>query len=439
MRLLAGEPGAREIREQLRSLRSAGRALRARPTHALYGPLGELLDAFGAERSAARDALAAALAANSGFSGAVLREGLRRGFSAWTAASLRELVELELRTGAQAATAAPPGRRTARELLGFETTATFLAGSIPMPTLLEVVAPLALRSPVLIKTSAGDRISAHRIAEVLAGIDRELGECVRVADFAGEDAACTQAACGAACVIATGSDESVAALRARVGSSQRFLAHGHRLSLEVLGAAALAPRELAGWAERIALDTSLWDQLGCLSPIAVYVVGADLAASARLASALARAFADAEALLPRGAVPASALARASFELAEAEMRAAGGSPVEVFRGSGASFAVVREADAALRPTPLYRFLRVHPVADADELLRALAPLGPQLACAGVAGFGEADAALAARLLALGASRVCRPGELQSPPLSWPRDGRPVLRSLAREVSSELRD
>ncbi len=437
MRLLAGESGAREIREALRELRAAGRALRARPAAAVLHALGQLFDAFAAERSGVRDALAVALTPCSGFSGPVLREGLRRGLEPWTSAALHELARQEL-GAALPSSGAEAGCAAARELFGFETTAAFLGGAIPMPTLLAIAAPLALRSPVLIKTAAADRITAHRVAAALSEIDKSLGACVSVVDFAGEDAACTRAACEADCVVATGGDESIAALRSRVDPGRRFVAHGQRFSVEVIGLAALAPRELPIWAERIALDTALWDQLGCLSPIAVYVVGGDLAASSRLAAALARAFADAEALLPRGATPTAALALASHELAEAELRAASGSAVELFRGSGASFSVVREADARTRPAPLYRFLRVHPVADARALLAALAPLAAQLAAVGLAGLGPAEPALAAQLLELGASRVCRPGELQSPPLAWPRDGYGVLRSLAREAASELR-
>ena len=48
------------------------------------------------------------------------------------------------------------------------------------------------------------------------------------------------------------------------------------------------------------------------------------------------------------------------------------------------------------------------------------------------GFGRAENEVAASLRLIGASRVCAPGDLQSPPLDWPRDGLPALGSLARE-------
>ena len=93
--------------------------------------------------------------------------------------------------------------------------------------------------------------------------------------------------------------------------------------------------------------------------------------------------------------------------------------------------VVREIDREPRPAPLHRFVRVHPVAGAAELLEAVAPYGRHLAGVAIEGFGAQTDDLARGLLGLGASRVCAPGQLQAPPLGWPQDGQGVLAPLAR--------
>jgi hypothetical protein len=429
---LAGSDGARAIRAALGELRAEARALRSRSEASLLKALGSLLGAYSDEHSQARASLAAALEPSSGFSGAVLREGLRLGFRPWTSAAFHELFERELGTPQRSR---PPGRAalTTAPREGFECASAFLAGAIPMPALLEVVASLALRTPILIKTAAADRVSAHHFARTLAGVDIPLSRCVRVVDFEGGELDCARAACEADCVVAIGSDASVARVREIAAGAARFVAHGHRLSVCALGPEASAPAALAAWADRIALDVALWDQLGCLSPVAVYAVGGDRDAASRVASALASALAATEARLPRGSVPASALALASHELALAELRATNGSAVEIFRERELRYAVIREADAEARPCPLYRFVRVHPVADARELLSALTPLTRHLAAVACAGFGGEEEAVSARLLALGASRVCAPGELQAPPFAWRRDGLPVLARYARSL------
>jgi hypothetical protein len=183
-------------------------------------------------------------------------------------------------------------------------------------------------------------------------------------------------------------------------------------------------------ARGLALDTALWDQLGCLSPVAAYVCG-DAAACQRVGEALARALEQVERELPRGAIDARSASLFAQERAGAELRIAAGKSVALHAAQDASWAVVCEPDAAPRPAPLHRFVRVHCLGAPDQLGAALGPLAAQLAGVAVAGFGRAEAEVAIALRQLGASRVCAPGELQSPPLDWPRDGLPALGSLAR--------
>ena len=237
---------------------------------------------------------------------------------------------------------------------------------------------------------------------------------------------------------ATGSDASIAALAARVRPPRRLVGSGHRLSVAALGPGAQDGAALAAAAEGIALDVALWDQQGCLSPLAVYVVGGCDTASDRVAEGLARALEALERRLPRGKLDPEAGAAFLHECDSAELRAAAGGRVRLLGGVLQRFAVVREADAALRPAPLHRFVRVHPVADAPALRAALLPLGPHLAGVALAGFGPGADALARGLADLGASRLCRPGELQAPPLAWRHDNRPVLLPLARFTDRDAR-
>jgi hypothetical protein len=105
--------------------------------------------------------------------------------------------------------------------------------------------------------------------------------------------------------------------------------------------------------------------------------------------------------------------------------------VVVHAARDASWAVIVEPDAAPRPVPLGRFVRVHPFPAPQGLGAALGPLARHLAGVALAGFGEEEVAVAQRLRAIGATRICPPGELQTPPLDWPRDGLAALGSLAR--------
>ena len=87
--------------------------------------------------------------------------------------------------------------------------------------------------------------------------------------------------------------------------------------------------------------------------------------------------------------------------------------------------------------PQNRFIRVHPARDRRGLLAAIARVSPHLAAVGLAGFGAQTTEIARAIAGLGASRICAPGALQTPPLGWHHDGQPPLLPLARLTDVEL--
>jgi hypothetical protein len=419
-----------EIRATLERLREAGLALRRRPAREIVAALGRVLDGLRDPTSSWRRALEAELPEAAGFSHETVREGLARGLAGWSADALQALVEDEL-GGADRLDACDGTLVT-----GFGTTAVLLAGSIPMPSLLALLAPLVLRSPVLAKTATRDPVTAPLVADAIAEADPELGRCVAVVSFPGDDAARSAALLSADCVVATGSDATLAEVAARVTAPRRLVAYGHRLSLAVLGREALTGEALAAEARALALDTALWDQLGCLSPVSVYAVGGEPGATERVVEALGEALERAEKRWPRGPVSRHAAALIGHERADAELRAAAGGGVSIRASRDTAWTVIGEADATARALPLHRFLRVHPVSDEAALLAALAPFAAHLAAVAVEGFGARTPELARELARLGASRICRPGALQAPPLAWHHDGSGVLIPLARFADRE---
>jgi hypothetical protein len=405
------------LRARLAALRAAGEGLRQRPARDVIDALAAMLDRWRDPTGPERRALERDLPGATGFSPANVRAGLARGLAPWSGEALRAIAQRELARGGSFA-------------LGHDLTAVLLAGAIPMPALLSMIAPLALRSAALVKTAARDPITAPLVARSIAAIDPELARCVEVVGFAGADTACLEVFLGGDCILATGSDATIAAIAARIGPRQTLLRHGHRLSIALLGPEACGGAALDEAARGLALDIALWDQLGCLSPIAVYVAG-DTNICRLVGAALADALGEIGRSLPRGEVAASAGALFAHERAGAELRAAAGQDVSVHAAADAGWAVVCESGAAPRPAPLHRFVRVHPLAAPESLGAALRLLAPHLAGVAVAGFGGARPAVEARLRAAGATRICAPGELQSPPLDWPRDGLAALASLAR--------
>jgi hypothetical protein len=416
-----------EIAEHLAHLRDASEQLKRRPIGEVLDLLGAVLDGWRDPNSGWRRDLEDQLPSATGFTAPLVREGLRRALDDWTGDALRELAIREL---------GPIDSTSRRRNSGFDTTAVLLAGSIPMPSLLALIAPLAVRSPVIAKPASRDPLTPRLVARSIAETDAELGRCIRIANFAADDGDCTRALFEADCICATGSDETIASVQSRVKPPRRLVADGHRLSI-----AAVVPPESADHridlAERLAVDIALWDQLGCLSPIAVFSVDPEPSRAAAFGEALAVALAIAEKDWPRGSIDASAAHAIAQQRTEAELRRAAGRAVAIHASDSTAWTVIVEDDPEPRPAPLYRFIRVVPVADAEHLLNAIEPLGTHLAAVAIEGFGEGTAGLARALANLGASRVCAPGSLQSPPLDWRHGGRGVLAPLARFTDIEL--
>ena len=411
-----------DVRAARERLLAAGAPLRRRPRRERVQVLGRVLERFRAPESPERQRLERELPEATGFSSATVREGLARALAPFSAAALEALVERELDA---------LGKR--RVAVGFEATAVLLGGAVPTPTLPALAGPLALGSPVLARSSSHDPVTARVFAAALAAEDAELGAALALVSFPSDDDLALGELLATPCVVAFGSDETMAAVGARLGPTQRFVRHGHRLSLAVLGEEARGGKDLADAAAALALDVALWDQQGCLSPVAVYVLGVERVPD-ELVEALAAGFAEAARRWPRGRVLSDATARFAVERDTAQLRAAAGADVRVVAGRG--FVLVAEPDAAFRGSPLQRFVRVHPAPSAERLLEAVAPLGPHLAAVGVAGLGPLAGRLEPELAALGASRICPLGALQAPPLDWAHDQLGVLLPLARLADIE---
>lgn len=411
--------------EAVARVEAAKAGLAAARAHLVQRPHAEIVEAVGRVLEAFRDPtrgygarLVQALADGGAFSSECVERGLRLALGAWDGEAVHALVELELQ----------PSFGAGRRLRPFDSTAVVLGGGIPMPSLVACLAPLLVRSPVLAKTASRDRVTAHLVADCLRAEDAALGACLAVLDFEGDDDAALAAFADAPCVVASGSDETIAALASRLATSQRLVAHGHRFSLALVDAGTLD--DLDGAARALALDVALWDQSGCLSPVCAHVVGGGPTSAPRFAQALALALEQLSGEMPRAAVGAQVAARIRNERDEAAMRAAAGRDVEVFASADSAWTVVREDEPGLRPAPLHRFVRVHPVADLADWAGAIAPHARHLSTIGVAA-GSADAGRIADLaVRLGTSRICELGRMQAPRLDWPHDGLPVLGSLA---------
>ncbi len=373
-----------DLARAVEAARRAGASMARRPRREIASSL-----AAAARRWRADARVHDALPAQSCLSTAVVAAGLDVAADALDADAMTDLVAREL-----------GGERPRRPWL----VAHVLASNVPALGVPAIALACLAGAAVVVKSGRADRLSAGAFRRALEVEDEELAATVVTTYWAGSDPVAEQTALAPAdVVVATGRDATVDSLARRFGN--RVVAHGERASVVVVGSAILDDV----LADRVARDVALHDQRGCLSPVAVYVDGDAGAFAERLAAAL-EALGDA---WPPG--PLGPAERAAHRTAVAEAEWAGATVL-----GGASGTVLLQPDPRLRPSPGRRTVWVHPFQSLPDVL----PPG-RIECVGVAGAAVDLGALRR----LGVSRVCAPGRMQRPPLSWPRGQCAPLRTL----------
>jgi hypothetical protein len=325
----------------------------------------------------------------------------------------------KLRSGRSLIRAAPPLQR----VLGYA------AGNVPgtalLIALLAAIAGSASQDcappAILGRNSRHEPIFAPWVLSAVEAVDPELVASTAVMLWDYEEAALQgHLMHGADLMIAAAGDEAIAALealRARHARACRFHRHGHKVSFAVIA------QPGPGAARPAALDSSLWDQNGCLSARLHFVEGDASAYAAELTSAM-RAVADE---LPRGTTPRRFVHRAFDAYAAL---AAAGQDVFICSTYEDDFAVIldrrrwdREVVVRAVNACVSRTVIVRPVANALDVPRTLAWLpAANLQSVSVAMPSAQALAFAAEAGELGVTAVRSLGRAAFPQLAYSWDG-----------------
>lgn len=202
-------------------------------------------------------------------------------------------------------------------------------------------------------------------------------------------------------IVAFGSDESVAGLRA-ANPHVSFAGYGHKFSLAYVGGdPAVAARTLA-------MDVVRYDGRGCMAPVAVFC-SSDCT---ELAESMAESLRHGESVWPRGTVDPA--------LGPEWRRRMGLGRVMGQVWGGPQWAVTVTPVEYFTPSSLPRMVNIHPVQGVEHLSQCLEPWRPSLS---TLGTDISDVNLP------GVHRFCRLGWMQAPTIPREHDGRLMLGGL----------
>jgi hypothetical protein len=383
-----------------------------------------------------------------GFSRATLEKGLDNFFRQLTTENMHALLEQELgdAVGCQVTGEAVSPRHPTLAARHFWRGPEFIvhitAGNVPNPALMSIVLGLLTRSAQFIKCASGAAFLPRLFAHSLYDADPKLGACLEIAGWQGGKVDLeTTLFAEADCVTATGSDETLAAIRARLPVKTRFLGYGHRVSFGFVDSAVLHGSSARQIISHVADDVVAWNQLGCLSPHVIYVESGGNVSPEQFAEMLADELERREQTEPRGDLATEHAAviasRRAFYEVRAAARVEGAETLMWHSRESTAWTVVYEADPRFQLSCLNRFVYVKGVKDLHEMLQNAGIVREKVSTVGIAAPERKAHELAEQLARWGVTRVCPLGRMQNPPLTWRHDGRPVLGDLITWTDLEM--
>jgi hypothetical protein len=370
-----------------------------------------------------------------GFSRATLSNGLDCFFRQLTPQNFQVLLEQDLGHGLRLddMISTAPEQRTGRAAMATapEFLAHVVAGNLPNPALHSIVMGVLLRSAQLVKCATGTSLLPRLFAHSLYDVDHKLGACLEIAEWRGGNVELERVVFESAdCVTATGSDETITAIRSVIPKRTRLVAYAHRLSFGYICSGMLSRPQANQIAGRAAADVTAWNQLGCLSPHVIYVEAGGQVSAEQFAELMAEELARREESEPRGELPVETAAAIASRRSFYDVRAAHSPDTRQWRSQGSTaWTVVYEADPRFQVSCLNRFIYVKSVKDLAEALEGADSVRGSVSTVGVAAPDDGAQALAIALARWGVTRVCPLGQMQNPPLAWRHDGRPALGGL----------
>ena len=390
--------------------------LASRPIATILRPLERVVARYLDKSDRARRNLIRALAVCGRFSGPMAERALDDAFEPLARGGLRKWIASELGSVSALDQPTPTREGILRRALGPEWMLQIYAGNVPTVPVWPLFSAPLLKSALLAKTSSQEPVLAPMLARAIAEEDPDLGECMAVIWWKGGTIELERTAfTNAPAILAFGGESAIANIARQTRVDAKLVLHGHKISLGYIGKGALGRSALRGLARQAALDVSLYDQQGCLSPHAFYVERGGAATPVDFAGVLGEALDESSVELPRRGPSAAESASVQLYRAQARFEAAGSQGTSVLTSpAGTGWTVISESGARFEPTPAQRTVRIHAIAGPDDFERAIAPMVRYVEALALEETGTRRAALAARFAALGIPRITSVGSLQRP-------------------------
>ncbi|MDI6826230.1 MAG: acyl-CoA reductase [Candidatus Aenigmarchaeota archaeon] len=319
---------------------------------------------------------------------------------------------------------------------GPEFIVNIFSGNVPALPIVSLTRGLLVKSAQLGKVASEEPYFANLFVKSIRDVDEEIANSIALTYWKGGDESVENVAFAEAdVVVAYGGVKTIESIKKRIPHKTKLIPYGHKMSFGVIGKEYLIDESTAREvAELAALDTSLYDQQGCLSPQLWYVEKNGNISPEKFAEFLAEEMEKVNQKLPRGKINVGKSSeiqqlRGTYEFKD---------NVKIFCSQRSTdWTVIYDEKEEFEPSCSYRFVRVKPVDDVSEVRGLVMPIAEYLQTIGVALYEDRLLRFSDEMGRIGATNIRQVGKMGVPGVGIPHDGSYGLRDLiTRWVSIE---
>jgi len=258
------------------------------------------------------------------------------------------------------------------------------AGNILGLAAFEMVMDKLVDAATWVKVPTEEPVFGALYAKSIEEVDPLLAHTIAVLPFGSENAFVQEFLFSQSDLVrATGGEHARRSLTELAEKHHVPLAgHWHKFSFIAISREYLS-RPASEIAELASLDVCAWDQQGCFSPQEIYVESGGTVSPREFAGLLAKEMEHTTRALPKGTNSGKMQVLDGYY--QYFTKETMGEPVKLFPSKNHQWLVIYdESNPACEPSPLYRVIRVKPVADIMQLPQKVKPLGSFLQTVGVA-------------------------------------------------------
>ncbi len=325
---------------------------------------------------------------------------------------------------------------------GPEALLTISTGNVPGLPALSIIRALLVKSPVISKVASGEPCFAAAFARTLAAADPILADNIVCTYWQRDEIAYFDAVLAQVdTVLAYGSDKACARIKQRVKPQQRYIEHGHKISVGIVDEDYIKQIGQQALAQAIARDTSVFNQQACIAP-QMYFVCAPKEQVTALAKATANALRDYSEKVPTGDIAADEAASLQLKRAQLSWHAAENDQALLWqadKGKSTEWTVALSEHLSMDIGGYRRFMTFIPATSIEDVIKQLSPISHHFQNIAL-GYRQPKLFEVAKTFAtLGASRICQPGKMVDPSMMWRHDGRMCVAELLRWCDIEMHE